>query len=124
MIAIPLDWDSLKRQKLTQEKVPKIRHISGASTHHPTPGAADKNSIFSRGASNDQLTMKDWASPIIAVALFAFLTPGLIFQLPGKQRPVDFMNMKTSMPSIVVHAIMFGVLITLFLVILHVHLNV
>ncbi|KAK3039086.1 hypothetical protein RJ639_028832 [Escallonia herrerae] len=44
--------------------------------------------------------MNDWAAPLIAAALFAFLTPGLIFQLPGRERPVDFMNMKTSVPSI------------------------
>ncbi|KAL4192375.1 hypothetical protein AMTRI_Chr06g171620 [Amborella trichopoda] len=45
--------------------------------------------------------MKDWASPIVALTLFALLTPGLIFQLPGKHRAVDFMNMKTSLISIV-----------------------
>ncbi|KAF9606439.1 hypothetical protein IFM89_025148 [Coptis chinensis] len=41
--------------------------------------------------------MNDWAAPIIAVALFGFLTPGLLFQMPGKHRPVDFVNMKTSL---------------------------
>ncbi|XP_010249053.1 PREDICTED: uncharacterized protein LOC104591754 [Nelumbo nucifera] len=68
--------------------------------------------------------MKDWAAPIIAMALFAFLTPGVIFQMPGKQRPIDFMNMKTSLVSILVHATLYGLLLMLFLVILHVHLYV
>ncbi|KAK2968755.1 hypothetical protein RJ640_028148 [Escallonia rubra] len=44
--------------------------------------------------------MNDWAAPLIAAALFAFLAPGLIFQLPGRERPVDFLNMKTSVASI------------------------
>ncbi|KAK1271959.1 hypothetical protein QJS04_geneDACA012591 [Acorus gramineus] len=66
--------------------------------------------------------MKDWASTIIAVALFAFLSPGLIFQLPGKHQPVDFMNMKTSFVSVFVHAVIFAVLLILFLVLLNVHL--
>ncbi|XP_042504220.1 uncharacterized protein LOC122081256 [Macadamia integrifolia] len=68
--------------------------------------------------------MKDWAALIIAVALFAFLTPGVIFQMPGKNRPIDFVNMKTSLVSILVHAIIYGLLLILFLVILRVHLYV
>ncbi|KAL5997733.1 hypothetical protein ACLOJK_008663 [Asimina triloba] len=68
--------------------------------------------------------MRDWAAPIFAVALFAFLTPGVIFQLPGKHHPVDFMTMKTSAVSIVVHAFLYGVLLMLFLVVLKVHLYV
>ncbi|KAM0934881.1 hypothetical protein DsansV1_C30g0215211 [Dioscorea sansibarensis] len=66
--------------------------------------------------------MNDWAPSIVASALFAFLCPGLILQLPGKQRPVDFFNMKTSWMSILVHALIFGLLLMLFLIILHAHL--
>lgn len=68
--------------------------------------------------------MKDWAAPIIAAALFAFLSPGLVFQIPGKGRPLDFMNMKTSAASIFVHMILYGLLLILFIVILHIHLYV
>ncbi|XP_011624858.1 uncharacterized protein LOC105420955 [Amborella trichopoda] len=68
--------------------------------------------------------MKDWASPIVALTLFALLTPGLIFQLPGKHRAVDFMNMKTSLISIVVHSFIFGLLLMLFIVVLHIHVYV
>ncbi|PIA33806.1 hypothetical protein AQUCO_04000104v1 [Aquilegia coerulea] len=68
--------------------------------------------------------MKDWAAPIIATALFGFLTPGLLFQMPGKHRPVDFINMKTSLISIMVHAVIYGLLLLLLLVVLHVHLHV
>ncbi|GAB4842980.1 hypothetical protein Ancab_012958 [Ancistrocladus abbreviatus] len=53
--------------------------------------------------------MRDWAGPIIAAALFAFLSPGLIIQVPGKQHPVDFMNMKTSAVSILLHAVIYAI---------------
>ncbi|XAR58283.1 hypothetical protein NMG60_11026720, partial [Bertholletia excelsa] len=66
--------------------------------------------------------MNDWAAPIIAAALFAFLSPGLIIQMPGKNRPVDFLNMKTSVASILLHTVLFGLLLVLFLVVLNVHL--
>ncbi|KAG8384978.1 hypothetical protein BUALT_Bualt04G0174400 [Buddleja alternifolia] len=49
--------------------------------------------------------MNDYAGLMIATALFAFLCPGLVFQLPGKHRPVDFLNFKTSIPSMVLHAL-------------------
>ncbi|XP_009606511.1 uncharacterized protein [Nicotiana tomentosiformis] len=66
--------------------------------------------------------MKDWAAPIIATALFAFLCPGLIFQMPGNNRPVDFMNMKTTFVSMLLHTVFFGLFLILFLVILNIHL--
>lgn len=65
--------------------------------------------------------MNDWGAPIIAAALFAFLSPGLIFQMPGKERPVGFLNMKTSVASILVHTVFYGLLLILFLVILNIH---
>lgn len=65
--------------------------------------------------------MNDWGAPIIAAALFAFLSPGLIFQMPGKERPVGFLNMKTSVASILVHTVLCGLLLILFLVILNIH---
>ncbi|XP_057983644.1 uncharacterized protein LOC131168325 [Malania oleifera] len=68
--------------------------------------------------------MNDWAAPLIAAALFALLCPGLILQIPGKQRPVDFMNMKTSVVSVVVHMILYALLLILLLVFLNLHLYV
>ncbi|KAF7801716.1 uncharacterized protein G2W53_040827 [Senna tora] len=68
--------------------------------------------------------MKDWAAPLIAAALFAFLSPGLLFQMPGKHRPFEFMNMKTTAASIFVHSIIYGLFLTLFFVVLSVHLYV
>ncbi|XP_047332594.1 uncharacterized protein LOC124935852 [Impatiens glandulifera] len=68
--------------------------------------------------------MKDWAAPIVATALFAILSPGLVFQIPGRNRPVDFLNMKTSIGAILVHALLYGLLLILFLVVLNFHLYV
>ncbi|KAM2906197.1 uncharacterized protein LOC126583237 [Malus sylvestris] len=65
--------------------------------------------------------MKNWAAPLIASALFAFLSPGLVFQMPGRERPFELMNMKTSIASILLHAVIYGLLIILFLVILDIH---
>ena len=68
--------------------------------------------------------MRDWALSIIATALFALLCPGGVLQMPGRQRPVDLMNMKTSFPSMLVHAIIYFLLLMLFLVILQPHLYI
>ncbi|KAL0773644.1 hypothetical protein Bca101_038795 [Brassica carinata] len=65
--------------------------------------------------------MHDWAAPLIASALFAFLSPGLILQFPGKESPVGFMNMKTTIASIFVHTVLYGLFLILFLVVLNVH---
>ncbi|GKV40608.1 hypothetical protein SLEP1_g48228 [Rubroshorea leprosula] len=67
--------------------------------------------------------MRDWAAPLVAAALFAFLSPGVLVQLPGKDRPVGgFMNMQTSVASILVHAVLYFLLLVLFLVVLHIHI--
>lgn len=68
--------------------------------------------------------MKDWAAPLIAAALFALLSPGTLIQMPGENRPLDFLNMKTSIASIFVHAVLYALLLILFLVILNIHLYI
>ncbi|KAF8050215.1 hypothetical protein N665_2022s0001 [Sinapis alba] len=65
--------------------------------------------------------MHDWAAPLIASALFAFLSPGLILQFPGKESPVGFMNMKTTVASVFVHTVLYALFLILFLVVLNVH---
>lgn len=66
--------------------------------------------------------MADWGPVIIAVVLFVLLTPGLLFQVPGRNRVVEFGNMQTSGASIVVHAIIYFGLITIFLIAIGVHI--
>ncbi|KAG6435076.1 hypothetical protein SASPL_106726 [Salvia splendens] len=48
--------------------------------------------------------------------------PGLVLQLPGKNKPVEFLNMKTSVLAIVLHAVIYGLLLVLFLVMLDIHI--
>ncbi|KAJ0447342.1 hypothetical protein HanRHA438_Chr17g0810371 [Helianthus annuus] len=66
--------------------------------------------------------MHDWAAPIIAAALFAVLAPGLIFQMPGKETAIGFMNMKTSVISMFIHTVLYGLFLILFLVVLDIHI--
>ncbi|XP_031380315.1 uncharacterized protein LOC116195336 [Punica granatum] len=68
--------------------------------------------------------MNDWAAPLIASALFAFLCPGLVVQMPGKNRPIDFLSMQTNMAAVFVHAVLFGLLLILFFVVLNVHIYI
>ncbi|XP_057482539.1 uncharacterized protein LOC130769282 isoform X2 [Actinidia eriantha] len=65
----------------------------------------------------------DWGPVVIGVVLFVVLTPGLLFQLPGKSRVVEFNNMQTSGVSILVHTIIFFGLITIFLIAIGVHIS-
>lgn len=67
--------------------------------------------------------MADWGPIVIAVVLFVLLTPGLLFQLPGNSRAIEFVNMQTSAVSIFVHTIMFFGLITIFLIAIGVHIT-
>ncbi|XP_028771934.1 uncharacterized protein LOC114729134 isoform X1 [Neltuma alba] len=66
--------------------------------------------------------MADWGPVVIAVVLFVLLSPGLLFQLPGRGRIVEFGSMHTSGVSILVHAILFFGLITIFLIAIGVHI--
>ncbi|XP_047159419.1 uncharacterized protein LOC124829878 [Vigna umbellata] len=67
--------------------------------------------------------MSDWGPVVIAVVLFVLLSPGLLIQVPGKSRVVEFGNMQTSGVSILIHTIVFFGLITIFLIAIGVHIN-
>ncbi|GMN49266.1 hypothetical protein TIFTF001_018432 [Ficus carica] len=66
--------------------------------------------------------MADWGPVVIAVVLFVLLSPGLLIQLPGKNRVVEFGNMQTSGVSILVHTVIFFGLITILLIAIGVHI--
>ncbi|KAL7599352.1 uncharacterized protein LOC111883508 [Lactuca sativa] len=65
--------------------------------------------------------MADWGPVLVAVVLFVLLTPGLLFQLPGHNRVVEFGNMHTSGASIIVHAVIYFAVLTIFLIAIGVH---
>ncbi|KAL0424193.1 UNVERIFIED_CONTAM: hypothetical protein Sradi_0954100 [Sesamum radiatum] len=56
--------------------------------------------------------MSDWGPVFVAVVLFVLLTPGLLIQIPGRSRIVEFGNFQTSGVTILVHAILYFALIS------------
>lgn len=66
--------------------------------------------------------MADWGPVVIATVLFVLLTPGLLFQLPAHGRIIAFGNMHTSGLSILVHAVLYFALVTIFLIAIGVHI--
>ncbi|XP_060206443.1 uncharacterized protein LOC132634168 [Lycium barbarum] len=65
--------------------------------------------------------MADWGPVLIAVVLFVLLSPGLLFQLPGSGKVVEFGSMRTSGLAILVHAVIYFGLITILLIVVGVH---
>ncbi|MFS8029099.1 hypothetical protein Hanom_Chr16g01518341 [Helianthus anomalus] len=66
--------------------------------------------------------MPDWGPVVIAVVLFVLLSPGLLLQIPGRNRVVEFGNMQTSGLSILVHTVIYFGLLTIFLIAIGVHI--
>ncbi|OIT22743.1 PREDICTED: uncharacterized protein LOC109217200 [Nicotiana attenuata] len=66
--------------------------------------------------------MSDWGPVFVAVVLFVLLTPGLLIQVPGRNRVVEFSNFQTSGVSILVHSIVYFALICIFLLAIGIHL--
>ncbi|PUZ64380.1 hypothetical protein GQ55_3G139500 [Panicum hallii var. hallii] len=85
--------------------------------------AGDLNSKKEEPSSTKQGRMSDWGPVVIAVVLFVLLSPGLLFQLPGRCSFVDFGNLHTSAASIVVHSIIFFALIAIFVIVIGVHIT-
>ncbi|XP_068667108.1 uncharacterized protein [Aristolochia californica] len=68
--------------------------------------------------------MSDWGPVFIAVILFILLSPGLLFQLPGRNRFVEFGNFQTSGISIVVHAVIYFAFIAILLLAIGLHMYI
>ncbi|MBA0621006.1 hypothetical protein Godav_006663 [Gossypium davidsonii] len=66
--------------------------------------------------------MSDWGPVFVAMVLFVLLTPGLLFQVPGHHRCVEFGNFKTSGASVLIHSLLYFGLICVFLLAVKVHL--
>ncbi|KAI3760163.1 hypothetical protein L1987_50554 [Smallanthus sonchifolius] len=66
--------------------------------------------------------MADWGPVVIAVVLFVLLSPGLLLQIPGRNRVVEFGSMQTSGLSILVHTVIYFGLVTIFLIAIGVHI--
>ncbi|KAG5021754.1 hypothetical protein JHK85_018096 [Glycine max] len=66
--------------------------------------------------------MADWGPVFVSVVLFILLTPGLLIQIPGKGKMVEFGNFQTSGVSILVHSILYFALVCIFLMAIGVHM--
>lgn len=67
------------------------------------------------------IRMFNWGSIVVTVMLFVLLTPGLLFQVPGRSRCIEFGNFQTSAAAIVVHSLLYFGLVCLFLIAIRVH---
>ncbi|TVT98168.1 hypothetical protein EJB05_56547, partial [Eragrostis curvula] len=68
--------------------------------------------------------MEDWGPVVVATVMFVLLSPGLLFQAPGKNTHfVEFGNMQTSFVSIIVHALFFFALAAIFFIAIGVHIT-
>ncbi|GLU12689.1 hypothetical protein SLE2022_293510 [Rubroshorea leprosula] len=79
--------------------------------------------FFSEKTEVTEVMSADWGPVLVATVLFVLLSPGLLFQIPAKGRVVEFGKMNTSGASILVHAIIYFGLITIFLIAIGVHIH-
>ncbi|XP_076917438.1 uncharacterized protein LOC143577513 [Bidens hawaiensis] len=66
--------------------------------------------------------MSDWGPVFVAVMLFILLTPGLLIQIPGNNKVVEFGTFHTSGVSILVHSVIYFALMCIFLLAVGVHM--
>ncbi|KAF7134759.1 hypothetical protein RHSIM_Rhsim08G0042200 [Rhododendron simsii] len=66
--------------------------------------------------------MADWGPVLIGVVLFLLLQPGLLFQIPGHNKQVEFGSMKTNGKAIAFHTLLFFALYAILIIAVHVHI--
>ncbi|KAJ1401865.1 hypothetical protein SESBI_28495 [Sesbania bispinosa] len=66
--------------------------------------------------------MADWGPVFVSVVLFILLTPGLLLQIPGRSKIIEFGNFQTSGLSILVHATLYFALVCIFMLAIGIHM--
>ncbi|TVU14033.1 hypothetical protein EJB05_37476, partial [Eragrostis curvula] len=66
--------------------------------------------------------MLDWAPVLVGVVLFVVLSPGLLFELPGLHRWVDFGSLRVTGRAATIHTILFFSIFTIIIVVCDVHI--
>ncbi|KAK1407173.1 hypothetical protein QVD17_38786 [Tagetes erecta] len=66
--------------------------------------------------------MLDWAPILIGLLLFILLSPGLIFQVPGNTRTVEFGSFHTNGRAVIVHTLFFFVAFTILILATGMHI--
>ncbi|KAE8819805.1 hypothetical protein D1007_02480 [Hordeum vulgare] len=89
--------------------------VASQSCHSPLLLRTISEQVCRRG------DMADWAPVFIALVLFVLLSPGLLFQVPGKNRFLEFGSKQTSGVSVLFHAVIYFALIAIFTLAVRVH---
>lgn len=66
--------------------------------------------------------MADWAPIVIGLLLFILLSPGLLFQLPGNTRRVEFGGLQTNGKAIAIHTLIFFIIFTILILAVGFHI--
>ncbi|KAI9079686.1 hypothetical protein K1719_038307 [Acacia pycnantha] len=67
--------------------------------------------------------MLDWGPVVIALLLFILLSPGLLFQIPGNTRFVEFSSFRTNGKAILVHTLIYFVVFTILILAIGIHIH-
>lgn len=71
---------------------------------------------------SERTTMADWGPVLVGVVLFVFLQPGLLFQLPGNTKQIEFGSTKTNGKAIMLHTLIFFTFYAILILAVHVHI--
>lgn len=66
--------------------------------------------------------MADWAPIVIGLLLFILLSPGVLFQLPGNNKRVEFGNFQTNGKAIAIHTLLFFIIFTILILAAGMHI--
>ncbi|XP_047952572.1 uncharacterized protein LOC125198208 [Salvia hispanica] len=77
---------------------------------------------FFAAKKSEGTTMADWGPVLVGVVLFVFLQPGLLFQLPGNNKQIEFGSTKTNGKAIMLHTLIFFAFYALLILAVHVHI--
>uniref|UniRef100_A0A453BV62 Uncharacterized protein n=6 Tax=Triticinae TaxID=1648030 RepID=A0A453BV62_AEGTS len=115
----------LERHTLMRD-LPRLRRTAHTHTSRRVPRKKSRGSLKIWVFLTEQIRerggeMADWGPVIVATVLFVLLTPGLLCTLPGRGRVAEFGSMHTSGLSILIHAVLYFALVTIFLIAVGVH---
>ncbi|KAL6497612.1 hypothetical protein OROHE_027241 [Orobanche hederae] len=68
--------------------------------------------------------MADWGAVLTGVVLFILLQPGLLLQIPGNNRTIEFGTMKTNGKAILVHTLIFLAIYAILVLVVNIHIYI
>ncbi|KAL8474568.1 hypothetical protein ACS0TY_030430 [Phlomoides rotata] len=66
--------------------------------------------------------MLDWGPIIIGFLLFVLLSPGVLFQVPGSTRHIEFGSFTTNGKAVMIHTLLFFVVFTILIMALRIQI--